>query len=112
MAVVGLIGYFAWNSFYGSNRQLNPSAQMPYIHVYGVDQDPATTALRNRLETNNIEYDYKVVLVEKHRIKMLGMLKSLGRETNTDLPVVDVNGYILERPKVEEIMEIYRKYSN
>lgn len=112
LAVIGIIGYYVWNTYYGPNRQLSPSAPMPYIHVHGIDQDPNTASLRNNLETNNIEYVYKLVIIEKHRREMLAILENLGRETNTnmDMPVVDVNGYLLERPEYEKIMELYKKY--
>ena len=111
LAVVGIIGYYVWNSYYGPNRQLSPAAPMPYIHVYGTTMLFDNLDFITRLETNNVKYILKDVFNDEGaNMEFRERAKSTGIEREINLPVVDVNGYFLEQPEYEKIMELYKKY--
>ena len=111
LVIVGIIGYFAWNSFSYSKRQLEPITQLPYIYIYGIDEDVLTNTLRDQLGFMKVEYVYKNVREEENIKELTRRLEGAGMGRQIKMPMVDVNGYLIKPPKVKQGKDIEKVHA-
>ncbi len=76
--------------------------------IYGRDRCAHTTRLREELEQSDIPFLYADIdktFVEVEMWVKLGALT--GKATRAQLPVVEINGLVMQRPSLEDTLEQY-----
>jgi len=108
LVIVGIIGYFVWNSFSDSKRQLEPITQLPYIYYYSHSNTGLIPdILTNQLEVMQIKYVYKNIKKEENLKELMRRMEDAGMSTKRfDTPIVDVNGYLIKSPEVKGLKDL------
>jgi len=79
-----------------------------YVFVYGRDSCGYTKRMRAQLDSAGIGYSYKAIDDEKVADELHNKMRSAGVDTRRyNLPVVEVNAYILVRPDIGEVTDLY-----
>ena len=111
IALIALCGYLGWSRlespFGGGPEALRES---PYVIVYGRDRCGITQAMRSNLQRSGIPFEYKSVDDPGVGDELHPRMEAAGLDTGRyGLPVVDVNGEMMIRPKPTLIAEKYRQ---
>ena len=87
---------------------LEPVFKRPYVIVYGRDDCPFTLNMRKELKRANVQYYYQnideVRVIKQLYPRILASGLSIQRK---NIPIVDVNGYILVQPTPTMIVDKY-----
>lgn len=100
--------YTLWNM--NSTAQISgidtPAGQ--YVFVYGRDSCGYTRSIRRQLESAGVHYRYKAIDNRQVADALHHKMRSAGVDTRRyNLPVVEVNTYILVRPDIGEVIDLY-----
>lgn len=111
VALIALCGYVGWSRF-GTPLRGEPEAlrESPYVIVYGRDRCGITQAMRSDLQRSGVPFEYKSVDDPGVGDELHPRMEAAGLNTSRyGLPVVDVNGEMIIRPKPRAIAEKYRQ---
>lgn len=79
-----------------------------YVFVYGRDGCGYTRRMRSQLDSAGIHYSYKTIDDRQVADSLHEKMRSAGVSTRRyKLPVVEVNAYILIRPGIDEVIDLY-----
>jgi len=111
IALIAVCGYLGWNSFQrplpGGPDSLGES---PYVIVYGRDRCGITQRMRSDLQRSGVPFEYMNVDHPGVGDELHPRMEAAGLDTRRyGLPVVDVSGEMLIRPKPMAVAEKYRQ---
>jgi len=105
--LVGIGMLFCYLPVYGQ-EVLEPVFNLPYVIIYGRDDCLFTLNMRKELKRANVQYYYRNVdsvrVIKQLYPRMLASGLSIQRK---NIPIVDVNGYILVQPNPTTIVDKY-----
>lgn len=79
-----------------------------YVFVYGRDGCGYTRRMRSQLDSAGIRYSYKTIDDRSVADSLHKKMRSAGVNTRRyNLPVVEVNAYILVRPDIGDVIDLY-----
>lgn len=106
--VAAAVLYIFWN---GNNSNRISGIDTPagqYVYVYGRDSCGYTQKMRRQLERAGISYRYKDIDDQQIADGLHNKMRSAGVNTRRyNLPVVEVNAYILVRPDIGDVIDRY-----
>jgi glutaredoxin len=110
-ALIILVAYHAWQTFSNRPSRLESLYKEPYVVVYGRDSCSFTQNLLKELRDRDIKYIYENVDDEGVEDKLHPRMEKAGLDTKKYLlPVIEVNGEMFIRPKLEIVLVLYRTY--
>src|SRR5690625_2012048 len=83
-------------------------AQQSNVFLYGRDSCGDTQRMRSQLDSAGIHYRYKTIDDRQVADSLHKRMRSAGVSTRRyNLPVVEVNTYILVRPDIGDVIDLY-----
>lgn len=108
--LVLIVAYQGWQKFRSHDATLAYDPGSPYVIVYGRDSCGFTSQMRLALAREKIDFDYRVVDEAAVADRLHWKMERLGISTlRYDLPVVEVNGKLLVRPDINQVMHSYNE---
>ncbi|MCP4553644.1 MAG: hypothetical protein GY834_16740 [Bacteroidetes bacterium] len=106
--IVILVCYFGWQKIFHKSNQTEGLYEDPYVIVYGRDSCGWTQQYLKDLKNEGIELIYESVDNEGVGDELHSRMREAGIDTRRyNLPVIDVNGQIFVRPKLDIVLEVY-----
>jgi hypothetical protein len=102
-----VIGYQIWHArasciIHGSSKS--------YIVVYGRDACGLTREFKSGLSRSGVSYVFKNIDEQSVQDELYPRMRNAGLDTSSfGLPVIDVNGRILIRPELQNVLQLYGK---
>jgi hypothetical protein len=111
IALVALVGYLGWSRLDLPSRGGPDSlGRSPHVIVYGRERCGITQRTRSELQRAGVPFEYKSVDHPGVGDELHPRMEAAGLDTRRyGLPVVEVNGEMLIRPKPAAIAEKYRR---
>mgnify|MGYP000208562918 CR=1 FL=1 len=105
LAIVFFGCFQMWERYANSPE---PIYDEPYVAVYGRDSCSFTKRMISSLKSKGVNYHYFIVDDKSVASELHTRMESAGLSTRRyNLPVVDVNGDILVRPTLSEVLSEY-----
>lgn len=109
LALFAFVGYKAWEKF-EANQGVEPLMDYSYVAVYGRDSCGWTQKTLKDLRASGTNYQYFSVDNQQVADTLHSRMQASGISTRRyNLPVVDVNGSIMVRPKMDKVVALYRE---
>ena len=106
LAIMVFGGFQAWQKF--NHTPLDPLYDEPYIAVYGRNSCGFTQNMLSKLKKQGFSYRYFIVDDQQVANSLHARMESSGLSTRRyNLPVVDVNGKLMIRPVLGEVLSEY-----
>lgn len=100
--------YQGWQKFRPHDSVLEYTRGSPYVVVYGRDSCGFTGQMRAALAGQGMIFSYRSVDDGAVADGLHQKMESVGISTRRyDLPVVEVNGRLLVRPDIAQVVRIY-----
>ncbi len=107
--IVGAI-YMMWGKMRRPEARVEPLYSTPYVVVYGRDSCGWTAKYVREIHGAGLDHTYKSVDDRTVANELHPRMEEAGLRTSSYLlPVIDVNGVLLIRPDMTEVISIYRE---
>lgn len=107
ISITLLMSLFCIYSCHSKNQETAANDQQKHIIVYGSNTCPHCINFKAKLDSVGLTYTFKDVYAENENndAEMLEKLQQAGFNRYVKLPVVDIEGKIMMRPELQELLK-------